>query len=128
MATDSTRLVQLVHPQIKRRIALVQEPSLLLLKDMSSIYHLTLEAINEGKKIKDIINLYLTNETLDYSSVYNGESEWKLLPSFDHPENVMNCFIPIPNHSAVGRGNFFVSLYLSINMFFVAKLHWLRCT
>src|SRR4051812_26324708 len=93
MAIDSTRLVQLVHPQYKRRIALVQEPSLLLLSDFSSIYQLAFEAINAGKKIKDVINLYLTKDVLDYSPVYNGESDWKLLPSFDHPENVMNCIV-----------------------------------
>lgn len=90
---ESIRLVQLVHPLFNRRIALVQEPSLLLLKDVSSIYHLSLAAINGGKKIKDVINLYLSDETLAYSSVYNGESGWKLLPSFDHPENVMNCVV-----------------------------------
>jgi hypothetical protein len=93
MATDSTRLVQLIHPQFKRRMALVHEPSLLLLRDVSSVYHLALEAIHTGKKIKEVINLYLTNEAVDYSSVYNGENEWKLLPSFDHPENVMNCVV-----------------------------------
>lgn len=93
MATDSTRLVQLIHPQFNRRIALVQEPSLLLLKGVSSIYHLAFEAIDAGKKIKDVINLSLADEVLDYSSVYEGKSEWKLLPSFDHPENVMNCVV-----------------------------------
>ena len=93
MATESTRLVQLTHPQFKRRVALVQEPSLMLLKDVSSIYHLALEAINTNKKLKDTIQLQLTEETLDYSSVYNGKSEWKLLPSFDHPENPMNCIV-----------------------------------
>lgn len=93
MATDSTRLVQLVHPQFKRRVALVQEPILLLLKDVSSIYHLALEAINANQKLKDTIQLHLTEELLDYSSVYNGKSEWKLLPSFDHPEGAMNCVV-----------------------------------
>ena len=93
MAIDSTRLVQLVHPHFKRRVALVQEPILLFLKDVDSIFHLALEAINTNKKLKDTISIHLTNETLDYSSVYNGKSEWKLLPSFDHPENPMNCIV-----------------------------------
>ena len=93
MAIDSTRLVQLVHPHFKRRVALVQEPSLLLLKDVDSIFQLALEAINTNKKLKDTIQLHLTNESLDYSSIYHGQSEWKLLPSFDHPENPMNCIV-----------------------------------
>lgn len=93
MATDSTRLVQLIHPQAGRRIALVKEPRLLLLNNVSSIYHLALEAINANKKLKEIIKLHVTDEALDYSTIYNGKSEWKLLPSFDHPENVMNCVV-----------------------------------
>ena len=93
MAVDSTRLVQLYHPEAKRRIALVQEPSLLLLHDVTSIYHLALGAIRTNKKLKDTIHVHLSEEALDYSSVYNGKSEWKLLPSFDHPENPMNCIV-----------------------------------
>lgn len=93
MAIDSTRLVQLSHPRFKRRIALVQEPLLLLLSDVTSVYHLALEAINTNKKLKDTIHLHLTKESLDYSSVYYGKSEWKLLPSFHHPEDPMNCVV-----------------------------------
>ncbi len=93
MSKDSTRLVQLIHPQLKRRVALVQEPLLLLLKDFSSIYHLALEAINTNEKLKETIISHFSQEFLDYSSVYNGTSEWKLLPSFDHPEYVMNCVV-----------------------------------
>lgn len=93
MSTDSIRLVQLVHPQFKRRIALVQEPLLLLLKDVPSIYHLAIKAIHENQKLKDTIHLHLSNESIEYSSVYNGQSEWKLLPSFDHPGDVMNCVV-----------------------------------
>lgn len=93
MAIASTRLVQLTHPQTGRRVALVKEPSLLLLSNVSSIYALAIEAIDAGKKIKDIISSYLTSEALDYSAVYNSKSEWKLLPSFDHPKEVMNCVV-----------------------------------
>ncbi|MEJ7739344.1 MAG: AraD1 family protein [Chitinophagaceae bacterium] len=93
METNSTRLVQISHPQFQRAVALVQEPVLLLLKDVSSIYHLALESIHTNKKLTDTIRLHLTQESIDYSSVYNGQSEWKLLPSFDHPEGPMNCVV-----------------------------------
>ena len=93
MAINSTRIVQLIHPALKRRIALVQEPLLILLNDVRSTYDLATRAIGNDKKIKDFINLYLSDETIDYSSVYNGESEWKLLPAFDHPDNVMSCVV-----------------------------------
>jgi len=93
MAVDSTRLVQLSHPEFKRRIALVQEPLLLLLNDVNSVYDLALGAIHTNKKLKDTIHVHLSEEAIDYSSVYDGKSEWKFLPSFDHPENPMNCIV-----------------------------------
>ncbi|MEJ7767914.1 MAG: AraD1 family protein [Chitinophagaceae bacterium] len=93
MLINSTRLVQLIHPQFGRHVAVVREPTLLLLKDVASAYDLALEAINADKKLKDIIQLHVTNEALDYSSVYEGKNQWKLLPSFDHPENMMNCIV-----------------------------------
>ncbi|MEJ7768258.1 MAG: AraD1 family protein [Chitinophagaceae bacterium] len=93
MATASTRLVQLYHPDYKRRVALVQEPSLLLLDSVPSIYHLALEAINTNKKLREVIHLKVSGDLVDYSSVYNGQSEWKILPSFDHPQDVMKCVV-----------------------------------
>lgn len=87
------RLVQLFHPQYKRQIALVKEPSLILLKDIYSIYDLALTAIHSKKKMEDQINSNLTEEALNYSSVYNGQSEWKLLPSFDHPGSPFGCIV-----------------------------------
>lgn len=93
MTINTTRLVQLSHPQFKRRIALVREPLLMLLNDVTSVYHLALEAINTNKKLRDTIHLHLSEETINYSSVYDGKSEWKLLPSFDHPENPMYCLV-----------------------------------
>ena len=89
--SPSIRLVQLIHPRHHRRVALVQEPVLKLLKDVSSVYDLALEAILEKKKIKDVIGLRLSSEQLDYTEVYEGVSEWRLLPSFDHPGNPFAC-------------------------------------
>ena len=93
MNNESIRLVQLTHPQHKRRVALVKEPSLILLHDALSVYHLALEAIHSKKKISDIIASKISDKILDYSSIYNGEDEWKLLPSFDHPESPFGCIV-----------------------------------
>ncbi len=93
MAQDKTRLVQLIHPQQFRRVALVQEPSLRLLNDVTSIYQLALEAIEKKLKLADAIQAHLSEETLGYDAVYEGRSEWKLLPSFDHPEHPMRCVV-----------------------------------
>lgn len=93
MANNSLRLVQLFHPERQRCVALVREPGLILLRNTESVYHLALEAIDTNKTLADVIVSHLTEESLDYSSIYNGNSEWKLLPSFDHPENVMSCLV-----------------------------------
>ncbi|MBK5271925.1 MAG: GguC protein [Bacteroidia bacterium] len=93
MNKEGIRLVQLFHPQYNRRVALVKEPSLILLKGIHSNYDLALEAIHAKKKIEDYVQSKLTDELLDYSSVYNGKSEWKLLPSFDHPTGPFGCIV-----------------------------------
>ena len=93
MITDSTRLVQLCHGQHKRRVALVQEPLLVFLEDTHSIYQLALDAIDAGKNVVDLVQARLKDKTLHYSDVYTGQSEWKLLPCFDHPDNLSACIV-----------------------------------
>lgn len=93
MTEAKLRLVQLIHPEYKRWVALVQEPSLVLLEQTDSIYDLALEAIRSNKKISDLVQTRLSKEKLDYSSVYNGQNSWKLLPSFDHPQSPFGCTV-----------------------------------
>lgn len=93
MATESFRLVQLFHPQRQRRIALVRGASLVLIQKVNSTYELALEAIQTNTKISDLITSYLSNTSLDYDSIYLGQHEWKLLPSFDHPHNPLACIV-----------------------------------
>jgi hypothetical protein len=84
---ETIRLVQLRHPQKGRGVALVQEPSLVLLNQVTSVYELALEAIDTGVGCKALIESFLSGEKLDYTSVYEGKSEWSLLPAFDCPGN-----------------------------------------
>ena len=93
MVKDSTRLVQLFHPQQKRRIAMVNGHSLVVIQKVNSIYELALEAIQTKTKISDLAKSYLSPTVLDYDSVYHGHPEWKLLPSFDHPRNPCGCIV-----------------------------------
>ena len=93
MEIENLRLVQLINSQGVRCVALVQEPSLLLLYQTDSVYHLALEAIKSKKKIRDIVSDKNSHERLDYASVYEGRSEWKLLPSFDHPDSPFGCMV-----------------------------------
>lgn len=90
---ETTRIVQLYHAIEGRRVALVEEPMLRLLKDVASVYELALDAIHVQKNLITVINGRLSETTIDYNAVYNGESEWKLLPSFDHPDNPLFCLV-----------------------------------
>jgi hypothetical protein len=87
------RLVQITHPEHGRKVALVREPSLVLLDSISSVYDLAAEAIHSGKDMKGIVETNLSGSELDYDTVYNGTGEWTLLPSFDCPNNVFSCLL-----------------------------------
>ncbi len=93
MGKESIRLVQLTHSQTGRRVAMVREPSLALLKDTGSIYELAFDSLEKQEKIESLILSRLSGELLDYNSVYEGKSEWKLLPSFDYPQNPAACIV-----------------------------------
>lgn len=87
------RLVQLFHPIFGRKVALVEEPSLILLNQSDSVYSLSLDAISFEQSIKTLIQDRRSDQTLNYDSVYEGESEWKLLPSFDCPHAPFFCLV-----------------------------------
>src|SRR5258708_5533028 len=86
------RLVQLNHPDHGRRVAVVEEPKLRLL-ETPSVYALAHHAIDSSRKLAETAVDYSSAETLDYDPVYSGQSPWKLLPAFDHPEEESRCFV-----------------------------------
>ncbi len=79
------RLVQLKADNM-RRVALVEEPVLRLIRGCSSVYSLAQEAIESGRKLPALVASHLTDESLDYDAIYRGAAKWKLLPPIDHPE------------------------------------------
>jgi len=87
------RLVQLFHPANGRKIALVQEPSLVLLEKFNSVYELAIEALHSGDNIKAAVEKHLSGSIINYDAVYHGNGEWSLLPSFDCPQNVYSCLV-----------------------------------
>jgi hypothetical protein len=91
--TEYIRLVQISHPAVGRKVALVKEPALVLLNGVSSVYELAQKALSSSKNMAAIIQTHVSGQELDYSTVYNGSSEWKMLPSFDCPENQFNCLV-----------------------------------
>ena len=86
------RLVQLKKDSA-RCVALVEEPSLRLLAAAPSIYSLACEAISSGARLSDVAQHHCTKETLDYDSVYEGRSDWHILPAINHPEEPARCLV-----------------------------------
>ena len=87
------RLVQLTHPQAGRRLAIVEEPSLLLLQEYHSAYALAWAAREGDRTLRALIAAQRSDERLDYEKIYQGNSEWQLLPAFDHPDDPYHCLV-----------------------------------
>ncbi|MBM1107285.1 hypothetical protein JQC67_14110 [Aurantibacter crassamenti] len=87
------RLVQIHHPNDGRKVALVEEPNLRLIHNFTSIYKLAANAIENGGSLTKVIQENLSDTVLDYDAVYEGNSEWQLLPAFDHPTNVNDLML-----------------------------------
>jgi hypothetical protein len=90
--TLMTRLVQLKRGDA-RRVALVEEPQLRLLDGCSSIYELANSAISAGVKLGELARERATGELLEYEAVYQGQSEWHILPPIDHPGEPARCLV-----------------------------------
>ncbi len=87
------RLVQLIHPQAGRRLALVDEPVLMLIQNYRSVYALARAALEAGQTLATLLNTHRSEERLDYDEIYAGTSDWQLLPAFDHPDDPYHCLV-----------------------------------
>lgn len=90
---NKIRVVQVIHPELGRRVAMVREPAIVLLSRFRSVYELALEALRKGVSLTELIRSSLSDEALDYSEIYEGQSNWSLLPSFDHPTSPFSCLV-----------------------------------
>ena len=86
------RLIQLRRANI-RHVAVVEEPKLRLLPDSTSIYALASAAISAGETLTEVVQRRLSDEVLDYDPIYEGKSEWHILPAIDHPEEPSRTLI-----------------------------------
>ena len=77
-------LVQIKN-RAQRRVAVVREPDLLLLREVDSTFALAQRALAEQRKISELVGGLVAEETLSYDAVYEGRSDWKLLPPIDIP-------------------------------------------
>ena len=92
--SHAVRLVQLQHPRLGRRVAVVHGETLRLQLDgIDSIYHLAEMALASKRSLARFIADTPSAESLDYDAVYNGKSDWRLLPSFDHPDEPARCLV-----------------------------------
>lgn len=86
-------VVQLQHERLGRRVALVDEPQLVMLDGPTSAFALAREAIEQESPAAQLVQRRRSEETLDYDQVHRGESDWKLLPAFDHPDDPLHCIV-----------------------------------
>ncbi|HLW98194.1 MAG TPA: AraD1 family protein [Candidatus Acidoferrales bacterium] len=86
------RLVQL-RKGGDRRVALVEEPQLRLIEGFHSVYELAKAAIDAGSKLSEFAKHLASGGMLEYDPIYNGHSEWVLLPPVDHPDEPARCLI-----------------------------------
>ncbi len=87
-----TRLVQIKRGRT-RRVALVEEPRLRLLDGVKSVFQLAQEAVDSKMLLTALVQKKATGGFLDYDPIYNGKSEWRLLPPFDHPDEPARCLV-----------------------------------
>jgi len=78
------RLVQ-IHDGTQRRVAVVNEPNLLILREVDSVIVLADRALSAGRGLSELIGELTTEDALSYDAVYEGRSDWKLLPPIDSP-------------------------------------------
>jgi hypothetical protein len=88
-----TRLVQIIHPEYGRRVALVNGDELHLLSTYRTAYAFATAAIETGQKLRELLSTDLSGIVLDYREVYALRSGWRFLPSFDHPEHTACCLV-----------------------------------
>jgi hypothetical protein len=86
------RILQLSHLEHGRRVALVDEPKLRLLRSTSSVYELAVSALRSNRPLRECVERLVAEERLNYDEVYAGRSDWRLLPPIDHPEP-SRCYV-----------------------------------
>lgn len=77
----------------QRRVGAVNSDEIRLLDVHESVYALAAYAYSQGQPIVSVAEHFAGKETLDYTELYEGRSEWRLLPSFDHPGDAAHCLV-----------------------------------
>lgn len=91
--TDIMRLVQLLSPSKERKVALVSGDKLHLLNIFSSVYDVVIQSLETRKTVRELVELSLSGQKLNYGEVWAGKTDWRWLPCFDHPTDVNKCMV-----------------------------------
>ncbi len=86
-------LVQLRHPREGRAVARVEGGALHLLEGYRSIYDLAQDALRQSQRLASLAQPSGKLRPLPYDEIYQGRSDWRLLPAFDHPDNPSACLV-----------------------------------
>lgn len=86
-------LVQLSHRSYGRCVAIVEGNYLRRLNTHVSIYDLALTALGAGISLEAAATRDRSTERQRYNPIYAGQSEWHILPAFDHPTEPARCLV-----------------------------------
>src|SRR5687767_7441063 len=79
------RLLQIAHRSGERRVCFVGDDGLRPIDGFSSVYSFVTTALNERAHLRDLAHERASAERLDYDAIYDGTSDWRILPPIDHP-------------------------------------------
>ncbi len=88
-----TRLIQIIHPKLGRKIAKVDDKDGILLSGHTSVFGLANTVLRTGASLLSEIESSLSEERFNYDALYNGTSDWHLLPAYDHPGEPTRCLV-----------------------------------
>jgi hypothetical protein len=86
------RLIQLAGPA-GRRAGVVDGESLRLLRSHSSVHALASAALSASTGLAAFAAEDIGAESLDYPPIYSGDSQWRILPAADHPDEPARCIV-----------------------------------
>jgi hypothetical protein len=86
------RLIQLARAE-RRAVAIVEEPRVRLIGDVTSVYDLVTRALVDGSSPAALAIRLAGDETLGYDELYHGTSAWRLLVPIDHPAEPSRCLV-----------------------------------
>lgn len=87
-----THLVQIAD-EASVQVALVDEPYLRCLQNVSSIYELAQRCLEESRSLEDYVRNAAIGEAVGYDDVYSGGSKWRLMAPIHVPNAASRLLI-----------------------------------